>query len=146
MDIVTATTQHLSLITPIFNQYRVFYGQADDVTLAESFLKQRLENQQSVIFLAIEGEKVVGFTQLYPTFSSVSAKASWILNDLFVLEEKRGCGIGRALLKAAKEHALVTGAKGLALETGRDNLGAQKLYESEGYKQETEYLSYYLSL
>ena len=92
MDIVTATTQHLSLITPIFNQYRVFYGQADDVTLAESFLKQRLENQQSVIFLAIEGEKVVGFTQLYPTFSSVSAKASWILNDLFVLEEKRGAG------------------------------------------------------
>lgn len=146
MDIIKATTQHVSLIAPLFNQYRVFYDQADDLALAESYIQQRLKQQQSVVFLVVEGEEALGFTQLYPTFSSVSVQQSWILNDLYVREDQRGRGIGRALLNAAKEHAIQTGSKGLALETGRENFVAQKLYESVGYKQETEYLSYYLSL
>ena len=55
----------------------------------------------------------IGFTQLYPSFSSLSLKSVWILNDLYVYEEYRKQGVGKMLLDAAKEFALKQIAKGL---------------------------------
>ncbi len=37
-----------------------------------------------MLFLAHEGDTVLGFTQLYPTFSSVSLARVFVFNDLFV--------------------------------------------------------------
>ncbi|WP_328590360.1 GNAT family N-acetyltransferase [Veronia nyctiphanis] len=88
----------------------------------------------------------VGFTQLYPSFSSVSAQKTWILNGLFVKEEARGQGAGKALLDAAKAFTHSTGAKGLSLETAKDNHHAQALYESLGYEKDDRYYSYFLTL
>ena len=147
MNIIKVSPAEVSQIAPLFDQYRVFYGQVSDLDLAHSFIEQRMANNQSVIFLALDERGApVGFTQLYPTFSSVSAQSSWILNDLYVNSDQRGKGLGKALLNAAKEFAIATGAKGIALETAQDNLAAQKLYESLGYQRDTEYFSYFLSL
>lgn len=120
-------------IAPLFDAYRQFYGKESDLPLARAFIRERLALLESVIFLAenVRGE-TIGFTQLYPSFSSVSACRTWILNDLFVLPSARGTGTGSALLDAAKAHALASGAKRLDLATAHDN-AAQKLYESHGY-------------
>ncbi|MGZ3810311.1 MAG: N-acetyltransferase family protein [Mucilaginibacter sp.] len=131
------------LVIDLFNQYRVFYKKESDMALAERFIKERLGKNESVIFVAleVEGGKMapVGFTQLYPTYSSVSANKNWILNDLYVDSNNRKKGIGEALIKAAMDFAKGEGATYLQLETAMVNYTAQSLYEAIGFqKQEPE--------
>ncbi len=145
--IIKATTADVPKIAPLFNAYRVFYEQESDLPLAEAFLTARLTREQSVIFFAqTDNDEVLGFTQLYPTFSSISAQNSWILNDLFVAQAARGQGIGRHLLDKAKHFAEATFAVGITLETAVDNHTAQSLYESSGYQRESAFYTYHLSL
>lgn len=132
-------------IAILFNKYREFYKQDSSLESAELFLTERMMNKESVIFVAEEaGSNLIGFTQLYPSFSSVSLRRLWILNDLFVASEHRGKGAARNLLDAAAEFAKNSGARGLTLKTAHDNSEAQRLYEAHGWKKDTLYLSYNL--
>jgi len=139
MQIQRINTSTLYLVEDLFDKYRVFYQQPSDIALAKQFLQQRLSNNESVIFAATEnqnGEMVpAGFTQLYPLYSSVGAKKNWILNDLYVEAGYRKQGIGRKLIEAAMQFAKSEGATFIQLETMQDNLTAQRLYESIGFKQ-----------
>lgn len=143
-----ATIEDLEVVAALFNEYRMFYQQDSDVEGAKQFLFERIVNRESIIFLAIEneGNTPVGFTQLYPSFSSISMKRSLILNDLYVKEEFRKHGAGKLLLDAAKAYATQTLSKGLELSTASHNEIAQRLYESNGYKRDEEYFHYYLNL
>ncbi len=147
--VIQAGVRHLDLIAPLFDAYRVFYKQSSDIARAREFLRARIEHGESVIFVAVDqeglGAKAHGFTQLYPTFSSVSTQPTWILNDLYVDKEARRKGVGEALMNRARELALATGAKGLGLSTAVDNLTAQALYESLGYKRDTAFYHYFLA-
>lgn len=142
-----ATLTDIKGISNLFNQYRVFYQQLSDLTLAIQFLSDRVQKDESVIFYAKnQDNEYLGFTQLYPSFSSVSAKRLWILNDLFVSQNARRLGVGKMLLNRAKEFALETNAKGIALETDITNVNAQGLYESLGYIKNTEHFYYFLEV
>ena len=143
--IVRATLAELADLVPLFDGYRQFYGHRSDLAAARAFLSDRLERSESVIYLAYTGPReAAGFTQLYPSFSSVSLKPLWILNDLFVRPDIRRGGVGRALLERARQHAVETGAKGLVLSTGVTNKAAQTLYESCGWLRDDEFFQYYL--
>ncbi|MCH5721234.1 GNAT family N-acetyltransferase [Niabella hibiscisoli] len=149
MLIQRITIEQVDLVTDLFNQYRIFYKQASDIPLAEAFLKERLSNNESVIFVAIINEQPAGFTQLYPTYSSMRVSKNWILNDLYVEAGQRKQGIGAALIEAAMAFARNDGASYLALSTAVDNYTAQKLYESIGFiKQEpdTAFFDYRIAL
>ena len=143
MSIQRATINELDSIAELFDSYRVFYHQESNLEGASNFLKERLVNEDSVVFIAYDEGNPIGFVQLYPTFSSVSMKKSWVLNDLFVNGAARKKGFGEKLIKRAIEFAEETGAKGLFLETGHDNVIAQKLYEKIGFMKETNYFYYY---
>ena len=145
MKIYEATITDLAGLAAVFNNYRMFYKQESNVEEAKLFLRDRIERKESVIFVAVEGEEYLGFTQLYPSFSSVSMKELWILNDLFVQEGKRGAGIGKKLLEAARNYALENGAKGLKLQTEIDNISAQRLYAENGYIRDNRYFYYELT-
>lgn len=147
--IVRATIEDAPLIAPLFDGYRQFYKQPSNLEGARHFLTERLEENSSVIFLALQtdekGEQQpCGFTQLYPSFSSVSMKRLWILNDLFVAPEARRSGAGRALLEHARTFAAETQAEGLTLSTAIANYTAQALYESAGWKRDEEFYAYHL--
>jgi GNAT superfamily N-acetyltransferase len=144
MQINRATIADLDDAAPLFDAYRQFYRQRSDVAAARAFLDERLRRDESVIFLAVEDSKALGFTQLYPSFSSVSLKRLWILNDLFVGADVRRGGVGRRLLDRAREWAIETGAKGLVLATAVDNSRARALYESCGWRRDDEFQHYYL--
>lgn len=135
--------EHLALL---FDRYRVFYGQAPDMTLASKFLTERLERGESVVLLAQDGDALLGFTQLYPSFSSVRARRTWILNDLFVDATARRRGVASLLLKWAAHFARGDGALRLELETDRDNTAAQALYRSLGWIEFHESLRFHLPL
>ena len=147
ISIKRATLENLNEVSELFNSYRVFYKQESDLALAVNFISERMKNKESVIFYASnENGKALGFTQLYPTFSSVSAKSSWILCDLYVSSAARRLGLGIKLMETAKVFAIENNSKGIALETGRNNVNAQALYESLGYERDSEVYNYFLSL
>ena len=125
----------------------MFYEQASDLEAATTYLRERFLLRENVIYLALEGDTALGFTQLYPSFSSVSIKRMWILNDLYVVPEARGQRVGEALIGAAVELALASGAVGVQLETAHSNLSGQKLYERLGFQREDlEYRVYFLKV
>ena len=132
-----ADANDLDALTPLFDAYRQFYEQASDVTGAHTFLTQRLANGESAVLIAEHDGIATGFVQLYPIFSSVRMGRVWTLNDLYVAPEARRTGVARALLDASCDFARETGALGLQLETGKDNLAAQKLYRDAGWELET---------
>jgi ribosomal protein S18 acetylase RimI-like enzyme len=134
-----ATLQDLPAVAYLFDQYRQFYKQAPDLEGAKDFLQARLEGQESVILVAPDQGEIIGFTQLYPIYSSVSMQKAWLLNDLFVSVANRGKGVATKLLDAAKQMGKNTGAKWLLLQTGADNVYAQALYAKNGWTLETDF-------
>ena len=90
--------------------------------------------KESVIYVDEENEKLTGFTQLYPLFSSTRMQRSWLLNDLYVLPEFRGRGISKKLIAVARLLAKETGATGVLLETEKTNEIGNKLYPSAGFQ------------
>lgn len=146
VEVIRATIDHLELIVPLFDAYRQFYKQEPDLNGARAFIRARIELDQSVIFLAMQDSTALGFTQLYPSFSSESMRRVWILNDLFVTPSARRLGVAKALMERARQLAIETDAKGLILETAITNTLGQKLYESLGWRREEEFYRYYLNV
>jgi ribosomal protein S18 acetylase RimI-like enzyme len=138
-----ATVADVPALAPLFDGYRVFYSQPSDLALAKSFLAERLARNESVIFIAESQTGVaVGFTQLYPMFSSSRAARILVLNDLYVSPESRRNGVAGKLLQAAERHAKESGAIRLTLSTAHTNHPAQQLYESRGWKLEEKFRWY----
>jgi GNAT superfamily N-acetyltransferase len=146
MEIRLAAPDDLQRLVPLFDRYRQFYGRPSDEASARRFLAERMARGQSVILLALEAGEAVGFVQLYPSFSSIRTAATFILNDLYVEPGRRRGGAGRRLVEAAAVLARETGAAGLSLVTGVDNLAARTLYERLGWTRETRFLEYGLDL
>lgn len=142
LKIIRAEREHLLDAAPLFDAYRVFYGQPSNHEKALKFLTERFLNDESIIFLAYKNDKAVGFTQLFTTFSSVSLRSKYILNDLYVKEEYRKEGIGEALLEKSKELCIAEEFKGIYLETAKDN-PAKGLYEKLGWKKDTDFFHYF---
>lgn len=121
-------------LAELFDQYRIFYHKDSDIPAAEKFLTERIENNDSEIFVAENEGKLIGFVQLYPLFSSTRMKRYWLLNDLYVNENSRGKGFSKQLIEASKELAKSTDAAGILLETGKSNDIGNKLYPSCGFE------------
>jgi ribosomal protein S18 acetylase RimI-like enzyme len=146
-DLWRAEIDDLELVIPLFDAYRQFYGLPTDVVLCRAYLRARISRKEAVVFLVgRRRSEAWGFTQLYPTFSSLQARPIWVLYDLFVSPDAREKGLGRRLMNRAREHAVETGASSIVLSTAKTNLIGQALYESLGYVQDREFLSYELAL
>lgn len=142
-----ATILDLDTLAPLFDGYRQFYGQPADLARAREFLAERFRHQESLILLAQDASGAgLGFTQLYPLFSSVRTVRTWLLNDLFVIPGARRQGVAAALLDAAEGHARALGAASLSLSTALDNAAAQALYESRGWQRDRQFCEYSLVL
>jgi len=147
LTIRQAGISDLEVLVPLFDAYRVFYGKTSDRALAHSFLLERFRHQQSVIFLALDDNVAAnGFTQLYPSFSSLSAARTFVLNDLYVLPEARRDGAATRLLAAAAAYGRAVGALQLSLATAISNQPAQSLYASRGWIRDDDFLTYNLTL
>ena len=141
LEIVKAQLADAAQLHPLVEQYRAFYKQpANERTLG--YLKSRLENDEAIVFIARDNSQAVGFTMLYPTFSTVSLSNIWLLNDLYVDEDARGKGIANALMDAAESAAREAGATRVFLRTANDNTPAQSLYEGRNYIQDEVFRRY----
>jgi ribosomal protein S18 acetylase RimI-like enzyme len=146
MTVKEATLADVAAVAALFDAYRIYYEQSSDLAGAERFIEERLRNRESVIYLALDEGRPVGFTQLYPFFTSVGMKRAWVLNDLYVSEDYRNRGVGRALIAAAQDLARSTPAKWIMLQTYTTNVNAQALYEKLGFEKDTSSYYYYLGV
>lgn len=148
LNIVTASPADAALIAPLFDAYRMFYGLPSDIEAAQRFLDERLRRDESIVLYATAADDLMllGFAQLYPTFSSLQLAPVVVLNDLFVRHDARRRGVARALLLATHDLARRRGMVQVSLETARTNNAARPLYESEGYRTDAEFDHYSLSL
>jgi len=141
-----AVLSDLEALAPLFDGYRQFYGRPSDLQAATEFLSARFNHGESVLFIAHEGHKAIGFTQLYPSFSSVSLARTFVLNDLFVDEHARRKGVASKLMAAAVDYARSLGAVRVSLSTATGNEAAQKLYQAIGWKRDEQFLVYHFAI
>ena len=138
MEIVKAGRENVAEVARLFDLYRQFYECEADLALATRFISDRVEREESDIFVAVDGDTAGGFVQLYPSFCSVDAAKIFILYDLYVDASVRKSGLGEQLMNAATAWAREQGAARLDLLTEDNNLAGQHLYEKLGYKRTNE--------
>ena len=147
MPVYTATTDDLDDLTRLFAGYLEFYQVPRPASEIREFLQTRLHKGDSHLLIARDQQSLAhGFIQLYPLHASLALRSSWLLSDLYVAPSARRQGVGEALMNAARAHAEATGVCGLQLETARDNLAGQALYERLGYVRDEVYYTYWLGL
>ena len=135
MQVREAKLSDLKNLSVLFNSYRMFYGKESDIRVAEEFLRSRIENKDSKIFICEFNNELSGFIQLYPIFSSTRVSKYWLLNDLFVDINNRGKGYSKLLIKRSKELVIESKACGMMLETEKSNDIGNMLYPSTGFKK-----------
>jgi GNAT superfamily N-acetyltransferase len=124
-------TRELDELLPLVAGYQRFYGAEPDGQRNRRFFSRFLHpSDEGLLLGAWVSGALAGFATLYWFFSSTKAADSVLMNDLFVREDVRGAGIGRALIQSALEEARRRGAAHLEWYTAPDNLVAQRLYES----------------
>ena len=146
MNIVRGNIDCLEDIALLFNGYRMFYEQKSDLEGAKEFIKERILQEESYIFIAYEEDKPVGFVQLFPFFTSVGMKRAYVLNDLFVDPSCRGKGAGQALMQKAFHFCNEKNGRFVLLQTATSNHAAKALYERVGMELESEsdwYIKYF---
>lgn len=138
-----ATLADLDDVALLFDAYRQFYEQPSDLALAKDFIRDRMQGNESVIVLALDQtRRIVGFCQLYPLFCSIEAKPIYLLSDLYVAQDARRSGAGRALLQAAEQYAALHGRVKMELTTARTNKTAQAAYEAMGWVRDEVFHGY----
>ena len=141
-----AEISDVPFISPLFDKYRQFYKCESNLESASQYLKARLTQKESIIFICLSDKTAIGFTQLYPTFCSVELSRIFILYDLYILSSHRNLGVGTRLMNTAKNYAIDHGASRLDLETETNNQTAQALYEKLGYEKDINFYKYSLEL
>lgn len=146
MRIINANLDHLDQLTPMFIRYRELYGAMPQPEASKDFLVERLNQQEAVILLAFEDDVLLGFCLVYPSFSSVSLRPIWILNDMYVAEDARRKQVAQQLLKALSEQARNNDAVRLRVSIHASNEIAQRLYESASFLEDQHFRNYILPL
>lgn len=145
VTVIEAEIQHLEPLVDLFDAYRVWYRKPSNKEKAFHFLKDRISNGESKVFLSKRGTDYNGFVQLYPLFSSTRMARLWLLNDLYIIPEARGNGISKLLINRAKSLAETTNAAGLMLETEKSNTIGNQLYPSTNFEVDQDHNYYFWS-
>jgi len=144
MSVVIRDAQEgdLEALGALFDQYRQFYELPPDILGASAYITERYSTGTSVLLIAAEHGKLLGFVQMYPTWCSLLAAPIYVLYDLFVAEDGRRRGVGRELMLASARRAKDDGKRRLDLSTAKSNARAQGLYESLGWERDNDYFTY----
>ena len=145
--IIEASKDYIEQVGELFDQYRQFYKYDSNIIQSTNFIKSRIINNESKIFIAINNNnQAIGFVQLYETFGSLDLGKIIILYDLYVKKEFRKKNIGRKLMISSHKYAKEIKAKRIQLSTAIDNFVGQSLYESLGYVKDKDFYTYDLEI
>ena len=141
--IIEAESNHIEQVGELFDLYRQFYKYESNLIESTNYIKDRIINKESIIFIALNNiNQAIGFVQLYETFGSLDLGKIIILYDLYVEKDYRKNKVGRQLMIRSHEYAKKINAKRIQLSTAIDNFIGQSLYESLGYVKDTDFYTY----
>ncbi len=133
MAIEQVTARNLDEVLPLVAAYQRFYQvETIDEARNRSFFGRFARGEApgvQFLYRADEG-RAVGFATLYFFWSSTSAEATAVMNDLYVSPTVRSAGVGRALILHVRNHAASLGYRRIGWMTAVDNERAQRLYDS----------------
>lgn len=141
------SAQQLETLLPMIAAYQRFYEveDVDEERNRDFFSRFLAPSEDGMLLGAWRGEKLVGYACLYWHFTSLVPAETVLMNDLYVAEDLRGKGIGRALIEASAEVARKRGAHHLEWATAPGNKVAQRLYDRTGAER-SEWVEYELRL
>ena len=146
MIVRRATVEDLKPLAILFDEYRQFYGASSDLQRSFQFLKQRFENEESVIFIHVKDDVLTGFIILYLGFSSVACSTYYILDDVYVTPTYRRQGSAKQLIDTAILFAQHQNAQRISLQTQKNNYQSHELYEQMGFVKDNEFQTYHCFL
>ena len=96
-----ATERDVPLILELINGLAVYEKLAHEVTATEAGLRETLFGARPAadVIIAYAGDTPAGFALFFPNYSTFLGKPGLYLEDLFVVPEWRGHGLGLALMK-----------------------------------------------
>lgn len=110
MEIRFAKEEDCSKILDFIRALAKYEKMSDQVVATEKLLHEWIfEKHKAEVLFVCEEDKEVGFALFFHNFSTFLGRAGIYLEDLFVLEEYRGKGYGKALLKKLAEIAVERG-------------------------------------
>jgi ribosomal protein S18 acetylase RimI-like enzyme len=113
--------------------FRDFMGEADpEDEQIERMVGELLRDQGTEFLLA--GDPAVGVAQLRFRSSVWTGTEDAFLEDVFVLDEARRTGAGRALVQGCVDRSRARGCSRIQLDTAERNTAALALYESLGFR------------
>jgi GNAT superfamily N-acetyltransferase len=147
LEIAPIKVEEFEELLPLIAAYQRFYEVDDiDEERNRNFFRRFIAPSEDGLMLGARRDgRLLGYACLYWHFSSLEAVESVLMNDLYVVEEARGKGVGRALIEATAEVARERGAAFVEWSTAPDNDTAQRLYDSTGAER-SEWLSYELGV
>ena len=132
IKIFKAEQWNLDILLPLFEEYRLSHGMAENPERTLTFLTNRIRFSESIFFLALdEDKKAVGFIQLYPRLSSLQLQRYWQLTDIFVRNISHKNDVYTALISKAKEFVSYTQSTRLTVE---QDIQRHHLLVDEGFK------------
>ena len=146
MIVRRATLEDLHPLAVLFDEYRQFYGASSNLNLSYQFLKQRFQNEESVIFIHVKDDVLTGFILLYMGFSSVACSTYYILDDVYVTPTYRRQGSAKQLIDTAILFARHANAQRISLQTEKNNYQSHQLYEKMGFIKDDEFQTYHCFL
>ena len=146
MIVRRATVEDLKPLAILFDEYRQFYGASSDLQRSFQFLKQRFENEESVIFIHVKDDVFTGFILLYLGFSSVACSTYYILDDVYVTPTYRRQGSAKQLIDTAILFTQHQNAQRISLQTQKNNYQSHELYEQMGFVKDNEFQTYHCFL
>lgn len=122
----------------LFEGYSEFYKRelTDEKALRVwSWIIDKNHGLEGAVAVNDDGD-FVGFAHFRKVPQTLSADTGLFLDDLFVVPDARGAGVGSALLGFVKEFAAANHLSQVSLATAADNKTAQKLYTEFGKKSD----------
>ena len=115
------------------------------VATAEDFLRDGFGERPAFhVLLAEEDGAAIGFAFYFFSYSTWRGRRRLFLEDLFVVPEKRGQGVGRALMQELAREALAAGCASFVWQVLDWNAPSIAFYEKLGAKVMREWLYVHL--
>jgi GNAT superfamily N-acetyltransferase len=147
LEIAPVSGERYEELLPLIAAYQRFYEveEIDEGRNRNFFRRFLAPSDDGLLLGACNAGGFRGYACLYWHFSSTLAAETVLMNDLFVVPEARGEGVGRALIEASAAVARERGAAHLEWATAPDNHTAQRLYNSTGAER-SEWVEYELGI
>jgi ribosomal protein S18 acetylase RimI-like enzyme len=127
-----ATSADAAEIARLLHAFNLeFLEPTPEVTTLTGYVRRLLDEGETTVLLAGDGPEGLSLLRLRPSLWTEGSEA--YLQELYVVPDLRGQGIGRRLLEETIQFARAAGATGIDLNTGQTDTAARALYESMGF-------------